>query len=784
MPQSDNTLGAPTEGLGQKVTFAFDPAAPVPAQGGNYGQLRVGVQGGDVGNTNIQHARPATTETHPIVGLLMSVADAKTKQDMKERQTNAYLRGMQRAAQGESVADIAKENPWYANIFGPSDVVEGARAYAVATKANTTLSAMRDNMDVLRTLTPEDAQRHYQETVKSAMTGDSVTDAQTMIHLTQELPVLEKQRLKEHYGYVQEQATTAEAAYFRSGFTLLQDKAKARVSGTITEEEFTDAQNNFEASLQPAAGRNIKGWQASMKTLLVEEAQKGNFIGLNALRRQDVGLLDALGPDAKTDVEAAVQRGETNLRTKYSDAWSDDLAILKITAANPEQGTNTEALGVRIDALNAKYRSETGSAQNLIPPGEKAAMLTRSAEEIIRAKQRNAAELESRRRHAELLADNERTRQEGRRALKEAEQQKEAAIIQAVNMGEMGVVSHWLGKDESNRTEYRYIAGKGDGTGILSKDQITLMARNTGTDHVNPILQDSLQGKVNRQLGNDVITEQFRGEVENYRNLYAANPATAKAYYGPLAPKMERFIRDVDGKLDEASAYRNNFILASKPPEFNAKAHAAAVEATGATGFMSYMSSDRLKPGQASVLVNELHDIASEYAKDGDLGYAYKSAWEAKRNVPGGVENIGGYIIPIGKNQRPLAEVLTHTAGPNGERPIATDKPGESFADAVASVLMKKGDEVYTSNDLRDVRLVRIDSGGGEPVLLVYGQAPDGGKLNGVLYTSEIYKEAERGRKLRAGPKYKRIWGESLEVPERSGPVSPNTSLLGRYLRE
>ena len=102
----------------------------------------------------------------------------------------------------------------------------------------------------------------------------------------------------------------------------------------------------------------------------------------------------------------------------------------------------------------------------------------------------------------------------------------------------------------------------------------------------------------------------------------------------------------------------------------------------------------------------------------------------------------------------------------------------------VSDLLMKKGDEVYTSNELRDVRLVRIDSGEGAPVLLVYGQAPDGGKLNGVLYTSEIYKESERGRKLRAGPKYKRVWGESLEAPERSGPTSPNTSLLGRYLRE
>jgi hypothetical protein len=131
---SDNSLGAPTEGLGQNVTFAYNTGrGPGQLEIGDPGRIRAGVIGGDTVGAGATRAQGVQDRNaNATLDVLMKVGESIMAPMLKQKKTEAYVAGMQRAMQGEAVTEIATEQPWYSKIFGDSDVVEGARAYGRA----------------------------------------------------------------------------------------------------------------------------------------------------------------------------------------------------------------------------------------------------------------------------------------------------------------------------------------------------------------------------------------------------------------------------------------------------------------------------------------------------------------------------------------------------------------------------------------------------------------------------------------------------------------------------
>ena len=118
---NDNTLGAPTEGLGQTVTFGFKNQGAQQSQGVQRGRVRAGVQGSAA--TGISLAQGSKIEANPAVDMLMRVGAGLIDNKIKEARTNAYVSGMQRAMNGEAVEDIAAKQPAWSRVFGDSDAV-------------------------------------------------------------------------------------------------------------------------------------------------------------------------------------------------------------------------------------------------------------------------------------------------------------------------------------------------------------------------------------------------------------------------------------------------------------------------------------------------------------------------------------------------------------------------------------------------------------------------------------------------------------------------------------
>ncbi|RPA32810.1 hypothetical protein EGC79_20400 [Shewanella vesiculosa] len=131
----DNTLGAPTEGLGQTVTFTASGGVGVPQlQIPDRGAVRMGTQGGAPTSSG-QARQVQAAQPDPTMAALMKLGGNLLAPAVKREQETQFMQGMQRAAEGEAVKEIVDEQPWYSKVFGATSLVDGARTYTAAAKA-------------------------------------------------------------------------------------------------------------------------------------------------------------------------------------------------------------------------------------------------------------------------------------------------------------------------------------------------------------------------------------------------------------------------------------------------------------------------------------------------------------------------------------------------------------------------------------------------------------------------------------------------------------------------
>jgi hypothetical protein len=758
MPQ-DNTLGAPTEGLGQTVTFAANQSGLPQQSGLDYGQIRTSVQGGTVnpGATRAQNIEAAGQS--PIMAMVMKYADNKTKEKMKEDQTNAFLSGMQKAAAGEAVVDIAKEQPWYSQLFGESDVVEGARSYSASAAGQSIAADLEEQIPALAAMPPEEAQKHFRDAVQSVMTGDTATDAQIMMSVTRTMPSVMKRHAKEHYGYLQQQAVVQQQTAWRAGARRVEaaarNMAREMAMGPADTADFDTLLGDMKASLQHAPGQNLEKWQDSLKTFMTEQASAGNFHLVNALTREtaeEPNMLQALTSQQRQQVEAAMESGETKQRLKYSYEWGDRLAALEVQAALPQEGETAADTARRVDALNEEYRLATGSKQGIILPGQRAALTSGSASAIIREKQRQAAELQRRAERAEDLRRAAADKAETRIAAQQAKQQLEAAGLVAFATGGAGIFANSPGVNRRDYDASVYRAWQAQGTpdGLLSAVQVKTVADNQRSDYVNPTIQNVLIGQVKDQLGRGEITQQWRGTVENYRRISEASPAAARAHYGEYAVKMEGYLQAVGSNVPEAVAFKDHLLSARRPGKIDPKDMKAAAQAVGNNDWsmkLGITNNVRLKPGQDATIAKYLDGPAGEWVAQGkESTEAYKIAFEARKGTS--MELVGGYALSIDKGQKPIEQLLTHIAGPKGERPVATDNVHMVFEDAVNGALFGNTNEVHTADDMDAVHVIRLPDAGNYPQFQLSG-IKEGKVFNQHLDGRDILTMAEKGNKLR-----------------------------------
>lgn len=753
---NDNTLGAPTEGLGQRVTFAFGQGARTPTlEIGQGSTIRAGVVGeGTVGAGNTR-ATGVRVEPNPTIELLGRIGDDILKPRLQRARTENFVAGMQRAMQGEAVADIARDQPWYSTLFGESDVVEGARAYAGHAVAQEAVSAMEDNMPKLRQMGPQDAQAFFTNEITSRLTGDAATDATVMKSMTQALPSVMRRQAKEHYGWLQENATAAEAAAFRSGAVALQRAAR---SGVTTPEEMAVMRQDFVASLQPAAGRDLKGYKESMKDNLVLWATNGNFHALNAVLEPVAGpdgksmsFGDVLDADQRAQVQKAIEAGEAKARAKYSFDWNDDLAKIEAQATFPNVGQTATDIATQIDAINARYSKETGSRSGLISPAERKAMVSGSAVAIVRERMRQA--------EADAASGK----------LARTAEEKAAAAARKVEVirqhGAQGGLGWLAASTEYSRPEINVVATQEYNSLGTQEEKNRFLVNNLKYNYTIDPVKDMLTGTITSALSSEQYTPEVQAAFDQYAKLRETNRFAADAYYGKHATALEGFYNDVQAGMAPAGAFRDRFVNAERRGTMSKEDLTATVKVISDeynSWLPQWAGGAKLAPGTArrvaTLIGNDVQRMAG--ATNGDTKEAATRVYRAA--LSNGLEVMGGYAWQNGKGQTSLSQYLTTTTGPEGQAPVATDRINEEVNLAVEELLYggPAGAGILPDN-ASDTVVIRLPDAAGVPQFHV--QAVVGGKVfDGRLLASDVFglaakRKAAKAASLTAGPKLTNI---------------------------
>lgn len=404
----DNRLGAPTEGLGQTVTFTAGRGGQrSQARGMNRNSPRNAVTGGNISDTS---GRIDIPQQQPNVMLktLTRLAGDVLKPKIEKARQEAFVSGMARVAQGEAVNSIVAEQPWYVGVFGDTDVVEGARAYGSFKKSQEMLQGIEEQLPELQKISPEEFKNKYVTSLFSGVnTGDPTTDALVTKSLIAEVPKLVERQAKGHLGW--QQANYANSV--REGQLAAASRfaaSKAQVNKAASPD---DTINGLELSSyagdSDVASAEVAFVQAFIKppsipdevynkqttAVLADMLAKKQLSSYYVL--EDSGLVDSLGPDNSKRLRDLADRQESRARAELPLQLVDALADIKSMPALYDRAGVDEVLIKRVSQFNAAYQAHTGAREPYLNGATSAELLsslrTRQINEARRAREAWAA---------------------------------------------------------------------------------------------------------------------------------------------------------------------------------------------------------------------------------------------------------------------------------------------------------------------------------------------------------------------------------------------------------
>lgn len=666
----DNTLGAPTEGLGQTVTFGFKPQGAQASQGVQRGRIRAGVQGSGGGNVTL--AQGAKVETNPAVDMLMRVGAGLIDKEIKEARTAAYVSGMQRAMNGEAVDDIAAKQPAWSRVFGDSDAVEGARAYSAEKKVQDTLLTIEQDMPNMRQLGPKEANESFVKLVNAALTGHAATDNAIMSSLQRNLPSVMKRHATAHYAYMQEEAATQEAGALSSAATRLQTAGTALAKGEISPEDFAEQQASVSMLSVPAVGRDPEWVRKQRTASALMMAEQGQFHALNAMQR--VGIFDVLHPEQKAQIIRSRQANESQWKARYGGEFANDIAELKMIDENirlgQAAGWTPKMTMDKVRSINQRYKERTGSESDYFDADVLAGYGENTAKGIAALLHHQMVESASAAKAAKVAGDKALERQ----AI-------QSTISIAAAQGNLGSAVA-MGLVPDNEADKWFVPQATAAIGNVMANQpgaFDLIIKNGIGGYISKPLKNQIGTMVHGAVADGAMTPSFAATFELWRRINEQSPETAAGYYGDAHAKFQRFQLAHPGPIDLAkpspflqSAFAGSFGPGAKSfgaqidkKEFTSLIKKSAEVGNSGKWLPEMLGGDnKLRPGQAEIIANHVFKRAEVLADSAPLDAAMHGAItigaQADLNI------VGGYAWYDAKNRDFIGEVQKRLDGKFG----------------------------------------------------------------------------------------------------------------------
>lgn len=524
----DNLLGAPTEGLGQTVTFAGAPGQTPRLQlAGRTGVVQsIGnpalAQVGGLPQVPRPEARDRTFE------LLAGVADDYTTRRIKEEQQSRFLSGMQQVAAGATVEQIAKDRPAYTEVFGEADVVAGARAYAQSTAASKVALRLQEGMDQYAELPADQFGKVVNDIVTEAMQGDPATDAYTMQALGRTLPQVFATHARAHVRHTQMAARREQTNSRLSGAALLQDTLQRAIDDEAPEESRAAARESFVGSLLQPAGQPDASYSAGLAEDLSLLAEQGSFHAINTAR--EAGVFDLLDAKARAVVERTIETNERQMASKpVAEKFFDRVLELSLSARRDGTDQTRESLLAAYDKINEEWRARTGVRTDLIPRQQRASEVAALASTQEQDARRRAAEGRADARAAEAAASD--AAREAAKAQEVADE--EDAATRAFLAGRPDMIEGSVSGALADKVLRKHLDGILSSPGPLSHSNLNALRRlDLWRESGKSIAW--VEGRARTQLKNAVNTRdlgQFATAYENFLRMQQF-PGLAAAVYG------------------------------------------------------------------------------------------------------------------------------------------------------------------------------------------------------------------------------------------------------------
>jgi len=346
-------------------------------------QLRGAVVGGGArGPTPVAPNvnRDAARFDSSTLDALQAMGDAIIRPAVERRQQEMFLEGARRQIEGEALADVVRDQPWYSKIFGPSATVQGARTLAQITEVEAFSTQLHQDLPQLRSLSPDEFQKELMHRIRSTSVGDATADAAVQAQLMENFGPIIRNHTKEHVSWVQEQMqeqfTSALMASSRTYYMGVQ----GLVTGHMSDEDFRAAQMSAAAGLQPLEGQTPESYWASIEAATVEAAALGNFHFVNLVQET---LYEHMPADMRVKFLDERRKRENQTISDLS-AGEYSLMIANVKSYSAEGLVDAQSTWNNILEVNRRFSAQTGIQRDLIDHSAAEGIITNNIRGIVK----------------------------------------------------------------------------------------------------------------------------------------------------------------------------------------------------------------------------------------------------------------------------------------------------------------------------------------------------------------------------------------------------------------
>jgi hypothetical protein len=612
---------------------------------------QTGIAGGQVFSAPAQRRVEIDTGTSD---LLMQLGNKILEPQIKKLQTEQFLKGAQRVAQGEALKDIVSEQPAFTQIFGPSSSVQGARAVAQMRGVDDYITSVANDMPSLQKLSSQEFGQKITDKMGDFLTGDSVADAAIQLKMVESTGSLFKAHTKANYKYTQDTMQGNVVSYMQSGGAKLKALSGQLLNGTMNQKDLDEAKADYVANLMPIEGQSGESYWGGIEAATIDALATGNHHAANAVF--DSGLFNSA--PAETRKKMLDARFTYEARTQETAGFAEfgpRIGQLKGLAA-AGQLTNAQ-IGSEIDSINTEYRLKYGIDRPLFKRKELESLYSGNISALY-----NREEQDKRDMAREGRADQREAAKEQAKANTELRKSAQLTDLIMAGAGNMAGMAGYT-SDEINMGVYKgaqVVAQAGGNVGAFLVRQY-----NDGDGHVNAIYKNQLQAGVKAATMEGHSGKAFETSYGMFKQISQepGGKAAAVAYLGDDGIRMMKYDQFVQSKLTPEVAYQLAFgtpidtsrksadkdimkqiqkTVTSNEPGMFSKAFGGSIPLTA--------QSQRVL---TTMVAANYDKLASNMGMDDDA--AMKVALSVAEKE---LDVVGPYVIPKGGDRKPVYQLI------------------------------------------------------------------------------------------------------------------------------